>query len=240
MLALVSALPSCGGGASLESKANPLSIQVSGLVNNNFSYMPQSITVESNYPNCGYKLSQNDQSPKILHTKTSNDKDFIFRNPILYEATSDITLTISTISSPDCPAGFKDIHFSIQRYPTDFSVEPRNPANLNTRVFQVSDIGFGGLVITDRYTATICYPTPDDCEPITDQLFGQDAHNMTAGDFNGDGHEDLLVAWAIFPHTIEESQKINATGSVAGTERTAFHNAKASQTSMVRLSGKEY
>ena len=210
MLALVIALPSCGGGASLESKANPLSIQVSGLVNNNFSYMPQSITVESNYPNCGYKLSQNDQSPKILHTKTSNDKDFIFRNPILYEATSDITLTISTISSPDCPAGFKDIHFSIQRYPTDFSVEPRNPANLNTRVFQVSDIGFGGLVITDRYTATICYPTPDDCEPITDQLFGQDAHNMTAGDFNGDGHEDLLVAWAIFPHTIEESQKINA------------------------------
>ena len=211
MLSLVIALPSCGGGGtSLESNASPLSIDVSGLVNNNFSYTRQSITVESNYPNCGYELSQTDQSPKILHPETSNDKTFIFRNPIIYEATSDITLTVSTIPSSNCPAGFKNIRFSIQRYPTDFLVEPRNPANLNTRVFQVNDIGFGGLVISDRYTATICYPTPDDCESINDQLFSQDAHNMTAGDFNGDGHQDLLVAWAIFPHTIEESQKINA------------------------------
>ena len=33
---------------------------------------------------------------------------------------------------------------------------------------------------------------------------------MVSGDFNGDGHEDFAVAWAIFPHTIEPDQKINA------------------------------
>ena len=33
---------------------------------------------------------------------------------------------------------------------------------------------------------------------------------MATGDFNNDGFEDLVVAWAIFPHTIEESQKIDA------------------------------
>ena len=33
---------------------------------------------------------------------------------------------------------------------------------------------------------------------------------MATGDFNGDGHEDFVVAWALFPHTIEVSQKINA------------------------------
>lgn len=33
---------------------------------------------------------------------------------------------------------------------------------------------------------------------------------MATGDFNGDGYEDLVVAWAIFPHTIEEEQKISA------------------------------
>ena len=41
-------------------------------------------------------------------------------------------------------------------------------------------------------------------------MFGQDAHNIVQGDFNGDGHEDFAVAWALFPHTIEPSQKVNA------------------------------
>ena len=31
---------------------------------------------------------------------------------------------------------------------------------------------------------------------------------MATGDFNGDGFEDMAIAWAIFPHTIEIDQKI--------------------------------
>ena len=42
-------------------------------------------------------------------------------------------------------------------------------------------------------------------------LFGQDAHNMATGDFNGDGFEDLVVVWAMFPHIqLKESQKVFA------------------------------
>ena len=33
---------------------------------------------------------------------------------------------------------------------------------------------------------------------------------MTFGDFNGDGFEDFVVAWAVFPHTIEQEKKIKA------------------------------
>ena len=33
---------------------------------------------------------------------------------------------------------------------------------------------------------------------------------MATGDFNGDGFEDIVVAWALFPHTIELEQKVHA------------------------------
>jgi len=91
-----------------------------------------------------------------------------------------------------------------------YSPIPINNLNQKTNYYSNLDIGFGGLELSDRYTATICYPTPEDCTSYNNQLFGQDAHNMATGDFNGDGFEDLVVMWAIFPHTIEESQKVFA------------------------------
>jgi hypothetical protein len=99
---------------------------------------------------------------------------------------------------------------NVVRHQTQFipDPEPSNIPYLSTPFFTAHDVGFGGIEITDRYSATVCYPTENDCVTYRNELFGQDAHNIATGDFNGDGFEDLVVAWAIFPHTIDQSKKI--------------------------------
>ena len=104
----------------------------------------------------------------------------------------------------------KIISMTVNKFPTQYDAFPANIPDLSSNYYKVNDIGFGGIVITDRFSATICYPTANDCETWENTLFGQDAHNMTTGDFNGDGFEDFVVAWALFPHTIEKDQKVNA------------------------------
>ena len=100
--------------------------------------------------------------------------------------------------------------FNVTRNQTKFTPnpDPSNISYLNTPYFSAHDIGLGGIEITDRYSATVCYPTENDCVTYENELFGQDAHNIATGDFNGDGFEDFVVAWDIFPHTIDQSKKI--------------------------------
>ncbi len=208
-ICLLLSLAACGNPSSSSNNLE-IAIDVSNLIDNGFSYLEQNILINSNRPQCSYTLSQDSQTPKILHLEPIGENQFKFRNPIVYQDRAEVTIRVAAVSSLDCPYHFKDISFNINKFPTEFGFEPRNIADLDSRLFQVNDIGFGGLVITDRYTATICYPTANDCESIDDEFYGQDAHNMAVGDFNGDGHEDFVVAWSIFPHTIEEEQKLNA------------------------------
>ena len=112
------------------------------------------------------------------------------------------------MSGKNCPVGQKNSELSVKKLSTKFDASPSNSSNLATDYYHIADIGFGGIEITERYSATICYPTPDDCVTYDQELFGQDAHNMATGDFNGDGFEDLVVIWAIFPHTIEEIKRL--------------------------------
>tara|TARA_Y100001936_G_scaffold38534_1_gene36738 strand:- start:556 stop:2358 length:1803 start_codon:yes stop_codon:yes gene_type:complete len=207
LIILLLLLFGCGGGSSSEetNSSIPLTITFNNLKEDSYSYDNQSISIGSNYSGCVFEILNND----LLHLSSSDGVNFSFRNPIIYEGDLTVSLTVKQVSS-NCPSKtiYKD--FLVQKYPTQFSVIPSNQNDLKTAYYQVNDIGFGGLEITDRYTATICYPTANDCQTFTNELFGQDAHNMTTGDFNGDGYEDFVVAWALFPHTIEPSQKINA------------------------------
>ena len=200
---------SCGGGGSSNSTNEvvaPLIINTSQLQSEIFSFDRIELTVSSsNYQNCSFNLVSDE-----IFWKESEENTFRFNAPITFRDIQTYTLSINSISDANCPAGQKNIELSVKKLLTKFDANPSNINNLATDYYHIADIGFGGIEITERYSATICYPTPDDCVTYDQELFGQDAHNMATGDFNGDGFEDLVVIWAIFPHTIEEDQKIDA------------------------------
>ena len=198
-----------GGGDSsnpITKNDNVLQINVANLKVNGYSFENQNISINSSNENCSYDVESND----LIHLKTLDSKSFSFRNPIIYQGSATYEIKLKTIPKQNCPIASKIVSINVNKSPTQYVAIPENIPNLKTEFYQVNDIGFGGIVITDRYSATICYPTPNDCITYENELFGQDAHNMIFGDFNGDGYEDFAVAWAIFPHTLEESKKIDA------------------------------
>ena len=79
--------------------------------------------------------------------------------------------------------------------------------NFLTNDYAVFNFSFEAINTDEPFTETLCYPTVNDCSE-EDGIFTSDMHNSNYGDFNGDGHEDLVVTWAVFPHTLErESTK---------------------------------
>ena len=207
---LVFLVAACGGGGGSSSTSevnnNSLEIFISGLNTNGLSFESQNISLSSSNNSCRYLVQNED----LIHLETLDSRNFSFRNPILYEGSRSYEINFITIPASNCPLASKKVSMIVNKSPTQFEAIPENIQNLATEYYQVNDIGFGGIVISDRYSATICYPTPNDCTSYENELFGQDAHNMIYGDFNGDGYEDFAVAWAIFPHTLEESKKIDA------------------------------
>ena len=197
-----------GGGGGSTPQANTLTFSVTGLPSSVQSYENVAIQVIPSIEGCKFEIL----GPDLLWLSTSDDLNFNFRAPIIYGESKEFSFGIRTANTtvkPEC-AGSQNFAFNVTRSKTEFipNPEPSNIPYLSSSYFSAHDIGFGGIEITDRYSATVCYPTENDCVTYENELFGQDAHNIATGDFNGDGFEDFVVAWAIFPHTIDQSKKI--------------------------------
>ena len=207
-------MSSCGGSVSpsnMNDNSASLIINISGLESKSVSYKKQMIEVTSNNSSCNFEISLlNSDFYNIHNVKTSDNKKFEFRNPIINSNQENFILKVSSIQNDYCPLAANELNINVIKYPTKYNLIPENINKLKTTFYEISDIGFDGIIIKDTFSATECYPTPNNCTFYENQLFGQDAHNMITGDFNGDGFEDFAVAWAFFPHTIDPDQKINA------------------------------
>ncbi len=205
-------LVGCGGSSSNDENPSDevlLTINVTNFPSNVKSYQPVNIDISANY-DCLFTLESDD----IYWVSTSDNKNFYYKAPITLMAQEEFDIQINSIQSTNCPLGSLNLTHTVTRNEDNLkyipSPPPYNYSDLKTEYFVSHNLGFGGIEVSDRYSATICYPTPNDCETWVNELFGQDAHNMATGDFNGDGYEDIVVAWALFPHTIELEQKVYA------------------------------
>ena len=103
-----------------------------------------------------------------------------------------------------------DLQIEVALYEHDVArTRHLNPVDLegtSTEDYAVFNFGFETVFVNERYSETYCYPTVNDCKEL-DGSFTADAHNMMVGDFNGDGHQDLVVGWVIFPHTLTHKER---------------------------------
>ena len=71
---------------------------------------------------------------------------------------------------------------------------------LNKQNFAANNIGFTAIKSSEK-SNPFCYPTPKDCID-NNRIFSPNPHNAVRGDFNGDGYQDLAIAWVYFTHTM--------------------------------------
>lgn len=199
----------CGGGGGGNTLSIPLVFTVSGLPSSIESYDAITLNINPSFEGCVFNVERDN----LLWFNQIDDLTFSFRAPIIFTQNQTISFKISAVnnSSNSGCSGSQTLNLNVTRKPTQFVPipDPNNIPFLSSQYFSAHDLGFGGIEMTERYSATVCYPTANDCTSYVDALFGNDAHNMATGDFNGDGFEDLVVAWAVFPHTIDQSKKVN-------------------------------
>ncbi len=78
--------------------------------------------------------------------------------------------------------------------------------NLKSSYYQIEDFGFLVLTSNEQFAET-WYPTPDYIMPAG--WFTLEIDGAIAGDFNGDGLEDLVIHPMLFPHILPRETRVD-------------------------------
>ena len=138
----------------------------------------------------------------------STEQSLTLVSPIVQRnETIDYSVDVITVDGRSKRVG---LQIEVALYEHDVSrsrhLKPNDLEGTSTEDYAVFNFGFETIFVNERYNETYCYPTVDDCDE-RDGSFTADAHNMMVGDFNGDGYQDLVVGWAIFPHTMTHQER---------------------------------
>ena len=98
-------LIACGGGSTPNPNEDNFEIFVTGLNLSGFSFDKQNISLSSDNNNCRYRVNNDD----LIHLSSTNNRDFSFRNPIIYSNSENFDLFLSTIPTGNCMSASKII-----------------------------------------------------------------------------------------------------------------------------------
>ena len=121
--------------------------------------------------------------------------------PIVFQDT-EFAYTLTITDSANNRAIFEQtVLVELYKHPFDAfaKLSTVNTENFSTDDYAVFNFSFDAIHTAEIYTETVCY---EGCRE-QDDYFASDLHNGMWGDFNGDGHEDFVSIWAVFPHSLE-------------------------------------
>lgn len=82
-----------------------------------------------------------------------------------------------------------------------------NPENHKTDFYRVDNFGFTSTRVTETYPS---FFYPFNPQQQDGGVFFPDFQNLEQGDFNGDGHLDIVFTWSYFPHFFARPDNIQA------------------------------
>jgi len=195
----------CGGGSNNTSGSFSINVVAPDSA---YDYSPIEITVSSSSQISSIRLVSDD-----LTLLNSNNNSLSVLLPIVTKDTTYEYKIIGMNSSGEEALVTKNIEVKIFYHPLEnFTLLSQgNYQNFSTKDYSVFNFSFEAINTEETFTEILCYPTANDCSE-SGGIFSSDMHNSNYGDFNGDGYEDLVVSWAVFPHTLER----NTTKSYVG------------------------
>jgi hypothetical protein len=193
-----------------------VAISVAGVPANATSYQPIKIRISTEASGCRANVSAVGE-PQILHVRDLGNGEFSFRAPVAYRNAT-ATIKVQTAGDPQC-AGSATLRMAVA--PVEASrlafmkLSPYRSdidTAFKSKHYAILEYGMASGYVAERVTTTFCYPTPKDCTTSKDYIPAYVPSGMHAGDFNGDGHQDVVIAADIVdrPYEAQNNEKYNS------------------------------
>jgi len=175
-----------------------VAIHVAGMPSSATSYQPIKVRISTEAPGCRANVFASGDT-QILHVRDLGNGEFSFRAPVAYRNAT-ATIKVQTTGASQCagsatlkmavtPVESSQLAFmKLSPYRSDIDTA------FKSKHYAILEYGMASSYVAERVTTTFCYPTPKDCSTSKDYIPAYVPSGMHAGDFNGDGHQDVVIA----------------------------------------------